>query len=302
MSRIKAKSIAIILALLAICAASGETKLSYNRVRWKSSHNSYAKETGIKEQLAGFRFRSIELDLHGKKDLLGIKRPPAGDWFVFHELIDTKTNCALLSGCLEEVAGFHEQNPRHHVVTIFFDIKDGLHERSGHGADDFYRALRKGLPEGSITGPGALLELCPQAGNLQEAVTMPGCGWPVLEELRGKFMLVVASGRKHLVRAGYQPKQDPVFLVNTNLTARSIEQYPHRIFFNVRGPHPFGEKIHEAGFVARAYGLDTEKDFRKAKALGFNHLAMDHVNSSKHSWAETDGETGEPYERIELPK
>ncbi|MFO8058131.1 MAG: Ca2+-dependent phosphoinositide-specific phospholipase C [bacterium] len=297
MQLIKVKLMVVALALLAVAASNG-SPLFYNQVRWKSSHNSYAKDAGIKKQLGEYRFRSIEFDLHAKKDLLGIKRAPAGDWFVFHELIDRKTNCELLSQCLAEIAEFHRQNPRHHVITVFFDIKDGLHEKSGHSGADLYRALKEGLPEDSIEAPADLMHDCPGAANLQEAVTGDGCHWPALSALRGRFILVVASGRNKLTRAGYDPHRHPVFLVSTDLAPGGISRNPDRVFFNMRGPKPFGQELKKAGFVARAYGLDSKDDFEKAKDLGFHHLAMDHVNPALHPWAETDGKNGEPYEKI----
>jgi hypothetical protein len=271
----------------------------YNQVRWKSSHNSYAKEAGIMKQLDEFRFRSIEFDLHYKDDFFGIEKAGAGEWFVFHEFTDRKTNCDTLSECFAEVSEFHRKNPRHHVITVFFDLKDGLHEKSGHGASDFYRALKESLPEGSIVSPADLLEACPEADNLQGAVTLPGCGWPSLSAVRGKFMLVMSTGRDDFVRAGYSPHEAPIFLVSKGVGLGGVHENPDRVFFNMRGPHSFGKEVYKAGFVARAYGLDKREDFLKAKSMCFHHLAMDHIGPAETPWAETDGENGLPYEVIE---
>ncbi len=299
MCTMKTRLLVIFTVLFSISAVGGMQGPLYNQVRWKSSHNSYAKKESITKQLDEFRFRSIEFDLNYKDDLFGIKKAGPGEWLVFHAFMDRQSNCETLSECFAELSEFHRNNPRHHVITVFFDLKDGLHEKSGHGASDFYRALQESLPEGSIVSPADLLESCPEADNLQESVTLPGCGWPSLSAVRGKFMLVVSTGRDHLMRAGYSPQRAPVFLVSKGVGLAGIDKNTDRVFFNMRGPQSFGKEVYKAGFVARAYGLDKKENFLKAKSMGFHHLAMDHIDPDKTPWAETDGKNSLPYEVIE---
>jgi hypothetical protein len=53
--------------------------LRYNEVRQKSAHNALQQQEGIYDQIAYWRIRSLEMDLHRGK--LGYK-PLKGDWFV----------------------------------------------------------------------------------------------------------------------------------------------------------------------------------------------------------------------------
>jgi len=269
--------------------------LRYNHVQWKASHNSYAKEADIMTQLRDFNIRSIEFDIHTKKKkpLQKAERAPDGDFMVYHGAMDDYTNCGLLSGCFAEVKKFHDMKPDHQVITIFFDM-EGVGE-PGHTRDDLYALFKNSLPKDSIFTPGDLMAACPGAKNLQESVTRKGCGWPLLADLQGKFILVVSDGREAFDE-GYDVSRDLLFLVNKNGNEEHMRDDLDLVFFNMGGPKPFAATVKDAGFVSRCYWLDKEKSYLKAKANKCHHLATDMIDSEKYPWANTHHGPDAPYE------
>lgn len=262
--------------------------LRYNDVQWTASHNSYAQEKDVFFQLQEWRLRSIEFDLHTKKRRLGAtENAPAGDWLVYHTPSDDFTNCRLLSDCLTRVKTFHDSNPRHDVITIFFDM-EGVGE-PGHTEDDLYNLFRRALPQGAIFSPADLMAACPAAASLQEAVTREGCAWPLLSELEGKFLLVVSDGREAFLKAGYDVKKDLVFLVAKNPKASELQRDPNLVFFNMSGPNPLAATVLQAGFVSRCYWLNQKESFEKARELGAHHLATDKIDPAAYPWSRLGG-------------
>jgi len=258
--------------------------LRYNQVQWKASHNSYAQKTDIMTQLRDWNLRSIEFDLHtAKLKLFSREEAPAGDFLVYHTARDDFSNCRLLSDCFEAVATFHREMPDHEVIIIFFDMQ-GVGEE-GHTKDDLYALMRKKFPDGGIFTPGDLLAACPEAKNLQEAVTRPGCGWPLLDDLRGKVILVVSDGRDDIKAAGYDLQKDLFFLVAKGHDPKSLHADPDLVFFNMAGPNPFLTEVKKAGFVSRSYWLNDKDSYLKAKSLGANHLATDRIDPKLDPWA-----------------
>ena len=281
-------------------AAAGQLPqaLRYNQVQWKASHNSYAQPTDILSQLRDYRIRSIEFDLHVSQGKLIEKEPaPAGDFLVFHTANNAHSNCRILSQCFDQVAAFHQGQPDHEVITIFFDMA-GVGE-AGHTKADLYKVFQTKLTPASIFTPGDLLRACPGAQSLQESVTRPGCGWPLLSDLQGKVILVVSDGRDDIIKAGYDLRQDLLFLVSKNTDPGRMREDPNLVFFNLAGPRNSISVFKDAGFVTRSYWLNTEKAFLQAKRLGANHLATDRIDPKLYPWSGTQDQAGHPFQKIE---
>jgi len=254
----------------------------YNQVQWKAAHNSYAQKTDVLTQLRDWKIRSIEFDLHVNKGKLILRgKAPAGDFLVFHGPGDDFSNCHLLSDCFEAVAAFHREEPNHDVITIFFDMQ-GVGE-DGHTKADLYALMRKKFGD-AIFAPGGLLSACPGAQNMQEAVTRSGCGWPLLDDLRGKIILVVSDGREEIGK-DYDLRQDLLFLVAKGNNPQSLHTDPNLVFFNMAGPKPFLVQVKKAGFVSRSYWLNEKSAYLQAKSLGANHLATDRIDPKLYPWA-----------------
>ena len=263
-------------------AEEGKEGLRYNQVQWKAAHNSYHQKTDMLTQLRDWQIRSIEFDLHANKGKLVPKeKAPAGDFLVFHTPTDDDTNCHLLSQCFEAVATFHREQPDHEVITVFFDMQ-GVGE-PGHTKADLYALMRKKLGSPVFT-PGDLLAGCPDAQYLQEAVTRPDCGWPRLDDLKGKIILVVSDGREDIAK-GYDLRKDLLFLVNKGGDSSKLHADLNIVFFNMAGPNPFLAEVKRAGFVSRSYWLNEKETYLKAKGLGANHLATDRIDPKEYPWA-----------------
>ena len=268
--------------------APNRDQLRYNQVQQKAAHNSEQRKENIFAQLKTCNVRTIEFDVHAKK-------APAGDWLVYHTLADRATNCRLLSDCYQQVIDFHKSEPNHEVITIFWDI-DGLGLK-GHTKSDFYAQIERTFPAGSVVKPADFLAACPAAATLQESVTKPGCGWPMLKDLRGKFMFVISDGKADLRKAGYDPRNDLVFLVSNYTVPEKINALPDVVFFNMSGANPFAKTARETGFVSRVYWLDQPK-YEKAMELGANLLATDYLDPRQFPWTSTTQPDGFPFKTI----
>jgi hypothetical protein len=293
MGRLGRAAAAGLLALM-LAAAARSAEVRYNEVQVKASHNSYAQAADIVKQLGEWKIRCIEFDLHTKKGGLLKKEPaPAGDFFVYHTQDDQHSNCGRLSECLAQVKAFHDQQPEHEVVTIFFDMA-GVGE-PGHTRDELYGLLRNGLPPGSIFTPGDLMRACPAARDLQAAVTAPGCAWPAYASLNGKFILVVSDGREALKQAGYDLATDLMFIVSKSSDPARMFDDKDVVFFNMSGASDYAKTVRAKGFVARCYWLNRQEQYDQAKSNGANLLATDRIDPAQFPWANTAGPRGEPY-------
>ena len=265
------------------------SQLLYNQVQQKASHNSYQRKEDLVTQLKDFRIRTIEFDAHSKS-------APAGDWLVYHNIKDDSTNCGLLSECYAKVLVFHKSEPDHEVVTIFFDV-DGFNER-GHSKADFYALIERSFPKGSIVKPADLMAACPSAATLQESITRPGCGWPRLQDLRGKFIFVVTGAPGTPKKLGYDLRKDLVFISCPEIKPEMMTSVPDMVFFNMAGPNPLAQSVRQAGFVSRCYWLNRENDYQKAMNFGCNLLATDMLDPKLYPWTSTSQSDGWPFKII----
>ena len=289
-----------VLGLFLFAAAGGADPyddLRYNDVRQKASHNSYQRDEGIISQLDYHRIHTIEFDLRLKRPFfLGGKGAPVGDWLTYHSPFEYfDTSCRTMSDCLALVGAYHRAVPEHEVVTVFFDvdIDDG-----GHGLAAFEDAVKSMLPEDALFTPPDLMAACEEAETLQESVTLAGCGWPFLSDLRGKIVPVVSGGRKDFIEQGYDPAESPVFIISS-LSSGGIEDYPDVVFFNMAGPNEKARTVREAGFVTRLYYLNDPTGYEKAKELGAHILATDMANYIEYPWAVTHNDRGFPFQPLE---
>ena len=281
------KKLMVIILLAATVAAGDAPALRYNQVAQKAIHNSYQRAESVGDQLGRHQARTIEFDVHALSPL-GLPAPQ-GNWLVYHTQTDNKSNCHLLSECLALAADFDRQQPNHQVITIFFDVNQL--GGPGHDRADFYQVITAAIPANKIVKPADLMASCPAAKTLKEAVTKEGCGWPVLEEVRGKFLFVVSGGSNFFVK-DYDPKSDLVFLTDSDITSMENDQ-PNRIFYNMRGPQAFVRQARQAGFVVRVYGLNDRESYLAARKLGANLLATDCVDIDKFPWTVAPGDPAE---------
>jgi hypothetical protein len=277
--------------------AARRGRLAYNDVQQKSSHNSYERREAIFDQLVYHRLRSLEFDVHTARDG---EAAPAGDWFVYHvDLpgLTPATNCARLSDCLDELAAFHAAVPGHEVATIFVDLKDDF--AAGHAPEQLDQLLASALPPGAVFTPADLLAACPGAADVRAAVG-PGCGWPELGALRGKFLFALtggdtcAPGSKLSAYGGGGGAARRVAFLAPEISAgcpwARLAADRASVFLNMKsGPasDDNAAAVRDAGLVGRVYGLNDEASWGAARAAGAQVLATDKVNARLDPWAST---------------
>jgi concanavalin A-like lectin/glucanase superfamily protein/calcium-dependent phosphoinositide phospholipase C len=172
-----------------------ESALRYTDVVQKSIHNAYLqeKDESILDQLVYYKIRNLEIDIHSKKDV--ISAPQGNDWWTYHAAIEDQWGqCELLSQCLRLLRGYLDANPDSEVLTITLEFKgwgDDNHDSIWGGNDQqtpegLDNRLRAELGDHIFT-PADFLARCPEATTLFEAAR--DCGWPTLEELRGRVLV-----------------------------------------------------------------------------------------------------------------
>lgn len=218
------------------------------------------------------RMRSIEFDLHKDEDNPDPLNPQ-GRWNVHHtdNSHGTYTLCTFLSQCLNILRAYHFANPNHDPITIRLESKstgpilDGTNELFSARMTPAYldgtltRYLHDG-PAGQATtptndwvfGPKDYYQWCqntrlPQlvaAGTLPAGTTLDGdnltdavrkCGWPTLNELRGKFIVNLFGS-------------DPILQLTSN--SGSVDFYSHGEGRTISQMKIFPEAIvNEGGFL-----------------------------------------------------
>jgi hypothetical protein len=301
---IPVKTFSKILVTLLTATLAGAAALSaqtaspaYNKSQQKGSHNTEQRDETLTEALhfdmnkpyeGGVR--NLEFDLVLSNIYLG----PDDDWASTLQhggAYDWKK--ATLRDALLILHNWHLANPGHEVVTVSLDLKDAA------GDDATYtrkveQTFVETLGGANIYTPGQL------QGNA--ATLLAGAraqGWPTIDKLKGKFILVftgedsnaaVARRRKYLSQ---DTKQRLAFVDIDQRTAGNDPGKPpytngNRVFISIA----FGSlascelalKAQAAGgFATRAYTLNSQSDWDEALRAGINILATDKVKG--HSWA-----------------
>lgn len=268
----------------------------YNQIRQKSSRHAYHLDEGLYDQLLYWRIRSLEFTLQRRKPL---KPGLRGNWYIF-KAENPATSVHKLTDVLTVLRGFSEAVPRHEVTTVFLDLRDDFD--SEHTPEQLDQLLRAELGERLFTPA----DLSPQSSGLQEAVA---AGWPLLGELRGKFLFVLTGGSvasaedrlNHYVEGGSKAHQRVAFIAPELRAAQEIRARKDVLFFDLSSAQvaSLGPLISQAGLVSRVTDVETESQWRDAVNAKVQLLSTAQVNSAKHSWARTDNEQGWPFQGLE---
>jgi Phosphoinositide phospholipase C, Ca2+-dependent len=182
--------------------------LHYNEIQQRAIHNAYDKHEQLLDQIIRHRVRSLELDLHARGNGQGGHwgRPSQPEWFIYHTPGEQGNNILTLGDALRLLKAFHEANSKHEVITLFLELKargissptleDGTFEY--YTPDDLDRKIVNVLGKSNVFTPADLLAANPgvatlfhAAGNTDAPRATPARGWPTIEELRGKFVIIV---------------------------------------------------------------------------------------------------------------
>ncbi|MCA9635800.1 MAG: hypothetical protein KC420_07180, partial [Myxococcales bacterium] len=247
----------------------------YHEVRQKSAHNAFQRDEALLDQLVYHRIRSLELDIHTDKSFAP-KLP--GEWYVYHvDILDDASHCRLLSQCLAQIAALAGAFPEHEVVTIWIDLKDGFED--GHAPADLDARLGDAFGD-RLLRPAELLAACPAATTLQEAVTLPECGWPSLSALHGRAIAVLTGGDLDDPKGalasyvGGDPDARAAFVAPDLADAAAIGDHPEAIFHNLEASDAdLAADVRAAGLVGRIWVLDDADAWAEAEAAGAEGLA-----------------------------
>lgn len=271
--------------------------LRYDQVRQKSAHNSFQRDESLLDQLVYHRIRSLELDVHHSASFAA-ELP--GDWYVYHiDVVDDDSHCRTLSQCLGLLAAFQRAQPEHEVLTLWIDLKDPF--IADHQPADLDARLAAAFGPKLLT-PAELLARCPAAANLQQAVTLPGCGWPELSALRGRVLVALTGGdlddpSNALAKyVGADASQRAAFVAPDLGAPETLPNHPEAVLHNLAlADVGLATAVRDAGLVSRVWVLDEAADWTAAEQAGAQHLASNKVNAAEDPWASTAGAGGWPF-------
>lgn len=269
------------------------TGLRYDEVRQRSAHNSYQRDEAPFDQLVYHRIRSVELDIHVGKTF---EPTEDGVWYVYHtDVVDDDTWCVRLGHCLDAVGAFTDAVVEHEVLTLWIDLKDDWD--AGHGPDELDDALQAAFGDALISGPELLtLAGCPDAPSVQAGLLDPACGWPTLETLRGR-VLVVLTGGDSVLRMYHDAPSRRALVAPATATIDAAASWPGTAIFNFAAADVADAAAYvDAGFVARVWDCNDAARWDAAVAAGAHHVATDKVNDAVDPWARTHDDRGWPFE------
>jgi hypothetical protein len=190
-----------------------QRQLKYNDVRQKASHNSYERREGLFDQLAYHACRSVEIDCHTSS--------VPGKFGVYHDAgyFQTYSSLSSLEDAARVLREFHDAVPNHHVITVWVDLKGDL-DGTAHTPQDFDDTVSAVLP---LWTPADALSSSGGGNNSTTATTLQGAirsnGWPLLEDLRGRFIWIVTSGQDSYCRTDGQCNAAKAFVASDSVSA-----------------------------------------------------------------------------------
>ena len=241
-----------------------EAGISINQIQFVGSHNSYKRampDSFIKQLMKVNPNLMQSLDYEhiplGDQLDLGIRKLELDIFYLADDerfsvghvqQIDMSSNCLTLRICLTQIISWSEDNPTHSPIWISFNAKD-----------DYIL----GLPTPEIFTPEAFLLLDSVFEEmLGEKLIRPrdivDLQWPLLEEARGKFILILDEGgsKRDMYYEGWQ--QRPMF---TN----APEGHPAAAIMIINDPIGQFEEIQrlvKAGYMIRTR---ADADTREAR-------------------------------------
>jgi hypothetical protein len=166
-----------------------DDRLRVNHLQVRCTHNSYHIEPdfpvsnqheythlSLDQQLGEQGVRAFELDLHD------------GDGFpIFHiSFIDDQTTCDSFPECLSVIRRWSDGNRGHHIIFVWFEIKDELDLGSFSDYDGLDAMFLEAFPRDRILTPD---DVQGEHDSIREALMTDG--WPTLGETRDHIMFLM---------------------------------------------------------------------------------------------------------------
>jgi hypothetical protein len=261
----------------------------YQEVKFKASHNSYERnERPVTEQLAWSGrqphqagCRGLELDLRQSPDLWA--------WSIHHDEYQGRADGQFVE-YLRHLRTWSTFSGRHDVITITLDLKDRAHDRR-----QFPRYLDAMIEE--FLGGERVFTPAELMGSARSLVAgAMASGWPSLDDLRGRFILVLSGDEPTKASYARSSRQRLCF---ADVKVREGDALPSltrgdRVFFNLNATEDWDWDgrmrwfAGQRGFVTRAYVSNTAELWNRVLAADVNIVTTDKVRS--YSWAHVGDE------------
>lgn len=327
----------------------------YNNVQFKASHNSIDHTLGKKSlylqrmklgnnelqegsgnddngaipapisfssQIQDWGCRAIEFDL--------VQQPmedSAGEWhFVVQHGEQFSDESRSLDDCLQEVKQWSDEHPKHPVITILVDIKhEGI---SGNDLEFAYwldNRFTSRLGKHRIFTPCDLWKYLARripnknsfpTERLSALMVNQAAGWPKLDELAGKFIVVISGDDSHqtvrdrrrlysalpvcdskppTLKKTWPESSPPIAFVDIDhrilhradcdglFQSMDIASTQRgRVFLNLhtqtRGWESLSECAHRMGFVTRAWKVNSHSDWAQCLSPKLSSVSKSRIN------------------------
>jgi hypothetical protein len=242
--------------------------LRLNQVQVLGTHNSYHRRpsSGVPGSWSNYEHPALPVQL-GEQGVRSVELDVSNTngFAVEHDpFFDDRSNCSPLSACLERLRRWSDEHPGHIPVFVLLEPKDPSPVFDPVRDDWDARAFRKlDRTVRSVLGPSDLVtpdDVRGDAPTLRKAVLEHG--WPKLEDVRGKFVVVlnrVALRREYI--------GDTRSLEGRPMFVPAYEYAPSAAFIEHDQPNR-GEirRLVRKGFIVRtradADGVEVQADDR----------------------------------------
>ena len=244
--------------------------LRFDQVVRKHTHNSYQRDESLFDQALYNMVRSLELDIHLSKG----GHTEQGDWFVYHTIKqESDTTCRTLSDGLTRIAALGAVIPKHEIMTVWIEFKDNVFGDNHHTPSGF-DALIKGVIDKN--GEGLILTPADLMGRSE---------WPVLSELRSKYVFVLlANDRGRDALNEYRNYNGLAFIQEDGSPLR----------FNNRSADRW-KNDPVPGNVNRVTKANTPDEWRNMLESNSQYAGTDKVDEVADGWAFTHNMRGWPF-------
>lgn len=269
--------------------------VSYDKITFKASHNSYERNESIRDQLTFRRSQpynsgcmGLEFDIHRNSYPYTPGRSISENYFT---VAHNRPATTPLADYLDQVKKWHYSQPHHPPVLITLDIKSTGGGYSGfHNEIDTYLKVHFG--ENLIFKPGKLFKngsytLC------QNVITY---GWPRIDDwsMKGKFIFCLSGNKSWKATYAATNLRQRLCFSDKDLKADDIKVRPptrgNFVFFNF---HIYSHtrqtwmstipRFADKKLITRAYIANSSSNWRDCIAAKVSAIATDKIRN--HSWA-----------------
>lgn len=273
-----------------------DSKLKYDQLIFKASHNSYRKDETISEQLTFNENEpynggclALEFDIwrHSDEDCNSFASINEKYFTVSH----FTPGDSPLSDWLTEVLNWHANNSEHYPILITLDIKSSNGDYDNfHDKIDTY--LQCHFNENLIFKPSYFLK--DSDLSLYEQVQKKG--WPIIssDDLKGKFIFCLSGNKGWKAKYARQDLKKRYCFSDVDKSDSNQEVAPPTdgdiVFFNFHIHNKNSEKWVETiqnfgkqNLISRTYLVNSEENWNNCLRANVSAIATDRIND--HKWA-----------------